>query len=403
MPTSWITHEKGIYEYRDRKREKPFLWRQTIRGEKISMSFATLEAAKAAKSSKLAQIKRYGDLAVQFSESDWRELSAARELLPEGVSIVDAARYYAERNGKVGGSTVSDSVDRFLEHQQSRGNGRKHFKNLKSRLLYLVAEYGDLPVGDVTQEMVAGLLKQISERWKPRTVLNYRSDWHNFFSYLVDLNEVPANPVSSITKRHLPKVKSVSRRNPLELWQVVEIMALCCKKHPKLAYWMALQFFVGFRESEASRFRHEWVQPEMRRIVIPGWYYDGGEERQGTKTEDDWVIDKVPENFWYWHAKYGKPEGRVKSPRSWFDWHHTIRRSIVKAGIVDTWPHNAKRDSFCTYHISAFRNPQQTALILKHRNVNTLWQSYMGSLRTEVEGRAYFQIYPGCERIVNNF
>ena len=43
--------------------------------------------------------------------------------------------------------------------------------------------------------------------------------------------------------------------------------------------------------------------------------------------------------------------------------------------------------------LSGYRDQAQTALILKHTNVTTLWKRDMGTLRIEKEGRAYFQIY----------
>ncbi len=403
MSSPYITHETGIYEYTDRNRKEPFLWRQTINGKKFSESYDTLKKAQKAKRSMWANVKKYGKLATQFDQKDWRMFAEAADILPNGVSVLDAARYYVDRFGDGKGKSVDSCFKEFIEHQTSRGNGYDHIRTLKTRVGYLANEdrLGLMGVREISGKMVLELLKELTQTLAPRTVKNYRNDWFNFFEFFMG-SEIHENPVAQVNSRHLPKVKATTKKNPLEVHQVAAIMALAEERFPDRAMWLALQFFLGFREGEASRFRFEWINPKMKRVVIPGWDEVDGERIQGSKTEDAWALDDVPGNFWYWFDKYGEGEGPVGAPASWWDWFNCIRTPILDARILDEWPVNAKRDSFCTYHISAFRNTEKTALMLKHRSVNTLWQSYMGCLRPEDEGMAYFQIYPGCELIVNN-
>ena len=387
----------GIYEYKDRNRTCPFVWRQTIKGKKYNMAFDTLDKAKAAKESKLAQIRKYGTTVLEFSESDHAEFRAAQELLPEDVSVLDAARWYVARNRHTSDKSLKDCIQMFVKFQESRNNSDRYVTEVKSIMNRLLESLGKSQIGEITRSDVLDTLISLGEVLSVRTILNLRSTWSHFFRYLVDLEELQESPMEKITMNHLPKPNGGSRKNPLELEEVRQIMALAEEDFPELAYWLALQFFVGIRSAEANRFQHEWVQPNLGRILIPGWFYENGEVTAGTKTRDDWMIDKVPENFWSWHSKYGKKRGKVEAPANNPAWNTRVRKPILNAGILDHWPHNAKRDSFCTYHLSAFRNSQATALILKHTNVTTLWKSYMGTLRSEEEGRAYFAIYPGAE------
>ena len=93
-----IRHEKGIYEFVGEKRKEPFLFKQQVNGKMLTKSFQTLRAAKAEKAALNARITRYGKIATEFDDQDWAELKAAREALPEGVSLVDVVKFYTDRN-----------------------------------------------------------------------------------------------------------------------------------------------------------------------------------------------------------------------------------------------------------------------------------------------------------------
>ncbi len=394
MSSSYNKHDTGIYEYRDRNRKRPFIWRQMVQGKQVSESFDTLAKAKAAKKSHEAYLKKYGKISTDFNEKDWAELKAAREMLPSRVSVLDAANEYLARHGVGKNRALDDCVRLYFDFQKSRNNSRRYVQTVESTLNKLLEYLGKPLIREVSRSDVMEALSKLSQLVSVRTVKNHRAIWSQFFGYLVDVEELAESPMANITLNHLPKEKGGSRKNPLELDKVIWIMALAERDFPELAYWLALQFFVGIRSDEANRFQHEWVQPKFNRIMIPGWFYENGEAKGGTKTRDDWMIDKVPENFWSWHSKYGKVSGKVECPGNNYQWDRRVRKPVIEEGVVKKWPHNTKRDSFCTYHLSAYRDQAQTALILKHTNVTTLWKSYMGTLRTEQEGRAYFQIYP---------
>lgn len=390
----WITHETGIYEADDgRNRKEPFLWRQTIKGKKYSEKFETLKAALARKKSVLAQLEKYGTASQEFDAADWRELAMAREALADcGVSVLEACRDFAARHRR-DGRTVREHGEEYLKWLEFRKGSPRLLESSGYWLRALYAQFGDRKASSVTkQDLVEALARMSEEGLAPRTVRNFRSGWNAFFSYLLDRDAIAENPAATISRKLLPVEQRVSRKHPLELEQVVEIMAFMDRERPKWALWMALQFFMGMREAESRRFRYEWFNPERRVVVVPGWFYDGetGELVQGSKTRDEWVIDKVAPNFWAWLEAHGKRSGPVEAPK----W-GPFAKQLKAKGVMDSWPHNCRRDSFCTYDMSLHRDPAATALKLKHRGTDTLWRSYMGVLRSEAEGRAYFSIYPG--------
>jgi hypothetical protein len=44
--------------------------------------------------------------------------------------------------------------------------------------------------------------------------------------------------------------------------------------------------------------------------------------------------------------------------------------------------------------MSAYRSAERTALVLKHRNSQTLWQSYLGTLVPQAEALEFFEALP---------
>ncbi|MCH6259185.1 phage integrase SAM-like domain-containing protein [Puniceicoccaceae bacterium K14] len=397
-----IKHETGIYEFKDAKRKKPFLWKQTISGELFKESFSTFKAAKKAKKQKLEEVKQFGSIATEFKEADWLELKQARERLGKAklsrkFSVLQAVDYCISMHGNGAESrSLHDEIEDYLAFQEKRSSA-SHFKTLRTRLRKFARSYGDMRASEVSKAFLVEYLQDLATVLKPHTVHNYRSNLRFFFKYLVTHDRIAQNPMDQVDTMLLPKIESNEEKHPISANQVAAVMAFAEVEFPELAYWLALQFFVGFRVAESKRFRFEWVDKRQKRIVIPGWFYDSerSEQVQGTKTKDEWAMDAVPGNFWTWHDKYGKDLGYVIDQGEATRLDDRFRDNVVRKGILPNWPNNTKRDTFCTCHLSAFRDPKETALMLKHTDTSRLWKSYMGCILPKWEGRALFQIYPG--------
>jgi hypothetical protein len=73
---------------------------------------------------------------------------------------------------------------------------------------------------------------------------------------------------------------------------------------------------------------------------------------------------------------------------------HLLRMQVSKDAL-QTWPWNARRRTFCTYHLAKHQSAAKTALIMRHRgSAYTLHNSYRGLGVTAAQGVEYFSIMP---------
>ena len=184
-----------------------------IDGQKIAEWFPTLAKAKAAKKFRNANLKKYGKISTEFKEKDWAELKAARDLLPTGTSLIEAVKYYTERHSAGNHLTLEQCVNVFMASQKKRKNSLRHYQNCQSHLNKLL-EYIDVPLAkDVTRQQLADAFDLLSETLSPRSVLNHRGTWAQFFKYLVTTQKLVESPMASITPEHRPNNNAGNEKN----------------------------------------------------------------------------------------------------------------------------------------------------------------------------------------------
>ena len=73
----------------------------------------------------------------------------------------------------------------------------------------------------------------------------------------------------------------------------------------------------------------------------------------------------------------------------------TLLEQETSAKRLAAWPWNARRRTFCTYHVAKHQSADKTALILRHRGDSyTLHNSYRGLGVTQEQGSEFFSIMP---------
>ncbi len=348
---------------------------------------------------------------------DWRaaeDYDAAKRMVGE-ISLLEVARFWRLHHPEKKTETLNDWAPRFLKAIENRGGETRHPKDLKSRVgTFLRAGFGErLPATVTRQEVLTHLLESLPPpkgkvRAAPRTRGNHKAAIHNFFAWLVEQNVLPANPVDGITKRQLPKV--VHKEVVFLSVDAVERYLTACERFaPEIVAHEVMQLISGVRaDDEMADFRAEYVHPHTQEIVIPAAV---------AKTGVREVINLVEESFWEWWAAYGPKTGLLRPKNYHRRWSRVRFLSSLQGeekvdeyariplkrlcelpelkAAVKAWPWNARRRTFCTFHVAKHQSADRTALILRHRgNASTLHNSYRGLGVTQEEGRRYFEIRP---------
>ena len=348
----------------------------------------------------------------KYAEADWREYEEAKRHLPSGVSLVEAAIFYANSNlDPQRPGSLEKAVEAYLKLKEKSVDSST-YAGYRTALNDLKARHAIKPLEAIKASDLLEILDGLSESGAtPVTIRNRYNCWRVFFKWIHRKRYVKSNALLEIDfKTELPALEE-SEKHPLRVDQVQAIMQLlecgCPDRRGRTAdvsrflLWAALQFFLGARTSEADRFRYEWIQKDLGRIYIPRWSTNRatGEKKKGAKTKDPWAIVNIERNFWTWFERQPdkKPEGLIPVPTR-ATWEKDIQPAILAACGLATWPSNAKRDSFATYHISLYKNPGATALVLKHKNPVMLYKSYLGKIVRPEIARTYFSIVPRRDR-----
>ncbi len=332
-----------------------------------------------------------GRSAVGFNREARSEYDEAKQLVGQEARLSDIVRRVLSSEQRER-RTVTEAVEHLLTAKQAQGVALPSLKEYRSRLRIFSASFGERQIDSLTRNEIVDWLNELA--LAPRTVWNFYAVLGSLFAYAERRDWIDKNPMRKIEPRvDLPKV----RKGFVAILTVAQGKALMryVERHaPQFIGWACVQYFCGIRDAEAERVRGEWIDATRKKIMLPGWVLEGGQDEGITKTRDDWVMDNLPEALWAWVARYPAAfaKGRLASPpnRQW----ENIRNALIKAGTFAKWPPNGLRHSFATYHLSAYRNPGATSLLLRHQNSNRLWSNYLAKLVDASVGLSYLSLLP---------
>ncbi len=366
--------------------------------------YKSKELAQADKPRLLAQFGATGSGGM-LSRVDAEQFEHARQAVPE-VSPIELARFWRLHHPQAATSTIAELAPDFLEWVKARVGQTRHYDDLKSRLKLFCDIFGARLPATITREEFMAYLLGMGKGG--RTVLNQKRAIVNFFNWLThDKKLLQSNQLAGIKKRQLPKDTPKEIRY-LALVEANRYLRAAERYDPELVAHEIIQLIAGVRaDDEMADFDGKWVKPQTHEIVIPA---------EIAKTGRREVIATLEENFWDWWKHYGR-EGLVR-PRNYEQRWFRIRvlaaiedraqadelarlpikillQRLASKAALRTWPWNARRRTFCTYHIAKHQSADKTALILRHRGeASTLHNSYRGTGVTQPQGKAYFELRP---------
>ncbi|HNT88842.1 MAG TPA: site-specific integrase, partial [Candidatus Hydrogenedentes bacterium] len=132
---------------------------------------------------------------------DLRDARIARDILPEGVTLADAARFYQAHHRGDPGLTIETVIQRHLDEKHKRRLREKTLTILTQRLRLLQTALGARPVAAVTPDELRAWLD--ARGLYGRTRNHYRAMLHDLFRFAVLSGYRETNPVAAIATVHI--------------------------------------------------------------------------------------------------------------------------------------------------------------------------------------------------------
>lgn len=306
----------------------------------------------------------------QLSGDQIKDIKDTLAILPKGKTLHSIVSDYIKRNSF--DVSMKKAFELYKEHFISIG------KNPKLRIQSFIEHFKEW---DNVNENV--LLEWLKLRGMPKTILHYFSQIKRFYEFSKRRKLIVNAPTDNISSEDFPIIK----RSDIAIWQINEVelfFKFLQEQKPKYANWFAIACFAGIRRAEISRLKPEYIDLNKKTILLP---------YNITKTGDTWLMEDLPSNLWLWLEKYGTNIPKMYNTgfdivtNEWIKW-------VSNYDVKTEWKHNICRHSFCTYHLSLYRNPSKTSLLLRHREPNTMWQHYLAKLVDKETAKKYFEIIP---------
>lgn len=327
---------------------------------------------------KRKELEELGKKHSPVTNAELRAIHAFRELkeqLPDhikGLSLEEVVRNYEETvNHSFEPFTCEAVADKLITRLVSEGKSKSHTNSLNYRLKPFMSEYGQWLAADVSTEIIDEYL--IHQNVAAQTKLHYRRALHQVFEHAIQLRASPSNPVKAAMK---PKVKH-EEPGVLTPNQIAKLLSVA---DDNTLPGLAISFFAGLRRSEIERLDWSEIDLEEKHIEVKASKAKTAQRR----------FAPISENLKAWLGPLARHEGSVvKTPTIW---RNGLQDAREKAKLK-SWPHNAGRHSFASYHLAYHSDAGTLAMALGHPNPSMLFGHYR-ALVTPKAADTYWSIRP---------
>ena len=329
-------------------------------GQPCKRYFKTEREAKVFANDKIVELLNEGLRHGPITERERRAVYVARE---SGVDVATAIEaFIAHQQIRQRSVTVQRAAEELLERREAEGKSRGHVKDLRMRFRAFSAAHQGRLAAEITTADVDAWLASLSVA--PQTRLNARRIISNLFSYCVARGYAASNPVAASIRPKVPPapvgiLTPEQARSLLEAcpWEVIP--------------FAAIGLFAGLRTAEIERLH--WADVDLDR----GFIHVSAAK---SKTAQRRLVTISP-NLRSWLAMgtdvpvktvIPAENNRAVCPANY---RKLFSKAHKDAGI-HTWPKNALRHSFASYHPAAHKNAAETALQLGHMDARVLFAHY---------------------------
>jgi integrase len=336
-------------------------------------TFSSVEEARGFALLKRIERKNRGTLGVSMPERLRVDAIQADEILrPFGVSLTDVAREYAARHELSHKSeTVKNALAAFLTTKETDGARKRYLEDLRSRLGRFSHDFAEHKVSDLTAGELDSWLRDLGQSPLSRNTFHLRI--HTLLEYCRIRGWLTVNPLKDV-----PRAKIAGDTSAIGILKVEEVARLLENADPAtLPYWL-FAVFCGLRSSELQRLEWRDVHWDEHLVEVPS---------AKSKTASRRFVALRP-NLLQWLEPYRDASGPVCPP--------SLYKCLVvdrKAAAIKSWPSNAARHSFASYHLAHFRDPRELALEMGHTRSEVTFRHYR-ELVKPAEAERFWRIVP---------
>jgi len=363
--------EKSYRDYKHR-----VTWTQA--GKRKSKWFKLKGEAQKFRDKTEDELAAKGSSQAPITQAELRAVHAFREIiakLPEhaqSATLADAVENFTKGlESRHKSISCEDVSDKLITKLLIEGKSKSHRDTLEYRLKRFNEDYGDWLACDVTTEVIDDFLANL--KVGQQTKLHYRRAIGQMFNHAIKIKAAPSNPITDTIK---PKVKPAATG----ILKPNEVATLLTCADADTLPGLAISFFAGVRRAEIERLDWSEVDFEEKYIEI---------KAENAKTAQRRLIP-MSDNLAAWLAPHALNSGKIiKSPAIWRKGQEDARTDAK----IKTWPHNAGRHSFASYHLAMNDDPGKLAMALGHPDPRLLFRHYR-QLVTAKAAQTYWSIEP---------
>jgi len=298
------------------------------------------------------------------------EYKEARALLPEDVSLVEAARFFARHGASmVGKRDTSDVVEDFIGQLQADKKSKRHVEDARARLHKLSDAFHG-PIDEIHLRDLQSWLNKLEV--SGRTKNNFRGLVISLFKYARVHGYLPKGlPTAG---EGLSKAKEES--GEIGILTPEKMIQFLTEASERLIPLLAIGGFAGLRTSEIMRLHWEEIDFSQGHIEV---------KAGKTKTAQRRHAPLLP-NLKSWLKPYKGLTGPVCSTREV----ETERRKLAE-DLKFEWPNNALRHSYASYRMALTGNAQKVSSEMGN-SPQMIYRNYR-KLVTKREGEEWFSIF----------
>lgn len=335
----------------------------------------------------LSDAFNHGNSAIRFLGLEALRLQKVIDLAGNLEQLEAIVREWQKTNPSREQKTVKEAIEEFHASKEFEGTKMLQRRTLKKRLGYFLRSYPDRQLSSLASGEIQSWLQKLQgedKKKKPRplsntTKKNIHRSINQFWNWCERREYVTRNPMNAVAS---PKQDEPKK----EIFTIEQLEAMIKESTDEERILIALGAFAGLRASEIEGnedhpgIRWENLDFEKGEIWIP---------KEVTKKTRERIVPMFePFKALITNRKKSGPMFKVYDQKK-----RAMRQSLAKKAGLKSWPNNALRHSFASYHLAAFEDVSKTSLMIGHRDPETTFKHYARLVR-KADGEKFFKISP---------